>query len=129
MRRFPVRWVMACCLAAFALTSVGCASDNRTYVWSSYQHDFYESVPRHVKDDPQKLSKRLEATLKRIIAKSDAAKRKVPPGLLAEYGYFFFQRGEMDSAVTWFEREAREWPESAALMQRMVAQARAGSGS
>ena len=114
-------------VAAVALTSVGCASDDRTYYWSSYQHDFYESIPRHVKDDPEKESKPFQATLKRIIEKSDASGRKTPPGLLAEYGYFLLQRGDTESAIQYFEREAREWPESAGFMQHMIERARTGA--
>lgn len=119
---------MAGCLVALALASVGCASDNRTYYWSSYQWDSY-SGPAFGRSQGGPDSKKFERTLKRIIERSDASGRKVAPGLLAEYGYLFFRRGEVDSAVLYFEREAREWPESTAFMNRMIEQAREGSGS
>jgi len=115
-----MRWAAVVPLAALALASVGCASDTRTYYWSSYQYDLYRSYY-----EPSK-AKKFEATLLRIIKKSDASGRKIPPGVLAEYGYFFYQRGEFDSAIHYFEREALEWPESEVLMERVIEQAREG---
>ena len=122
------RAVAARCLVALALTGVGCASDSRTYYWSSYQWDSY-SGPAFGRSRAGPETKKFEATLERIIERSDAAGRRTPPGVLAEYGYLFFKRGEMESAVRYFEREAREWPESAAFMNRMIEQAKQGSGS
>jgi hypothetical protein len=110
---------------ALLLASVGCARDTRMYYWSSYQWSAY-SGNQITRGGPE--SKRFEETLKRILERSDAAKRKPPPGVAAEYGYLCFQRGEMDTAVQHFEREAREWPESEVFMRRMVERAR-GSGS
>jgi hypothetical protein len=111
-------------VAVLVLASVGCASDDRTYYWSSYQDDLYKAYksPKGRADD-------FEETLLRIIEKSDQSGRKTPPGVLAEYGYFLYQRGEFDSAIHYFEREAREWPESAVLMETMIRQAREGSES
>jgi len=113
-------------LVAFALASIGCASDNRTYYWSSYQWSAYSGnqISRGGPD-----SQRFESTLKRIIEKSAASKRKVPPGVLAEYGYLFFERDEMDTAIEYFQREAREWPESEVFMNRMIEQAQEGAPS
>ena len=111
-------------LVALTLVSVACATDKRTYYWSSHQRD----LSRVHRDDPE-TAKKFEATLLSIIKKSDASGRRAPPGTLAEYGYFLFQRGEMESAIYYFEREAREWPESSALMEGMIGRARGGSGS
>ena len=115
---------MAWSLAALTLASIACATDKRTYYWSSHQRD----LSKVQQDDPE-TAKKFEATLLRIIKKSDASDRKAPPGTLAEYGYFLFPRGAMDSAIYYFEREAREWPESSALMEGMIGRARGGSGS
>jgi hypothetical protein len=113
-------------LALLLLASIGCARNTTTYYWSGYQWSAY-SGNQIDRGGPE--SKRFEATLKRILERSDAAKRKPPPGVAAEYGYLFFRRGEMDAAVQYFEREAREWPESGAFMRWMVQQVRGRSGS
>ena len=52
-----------------------------------------------------------------------------PPGLLAEYGYVLYKRGEAKSAIEYFEREVTEWPESEALMKRIIERAKKGSDS
>lgn len=112
--------------ALLLLANTGCATDTRTYDWSSYQWSAYSGNQIN-RGGPK--SKRFEATLKRIIEQSDAAKRKPPPGVLAEYGFLFFERGEMDTAVQYFERESGEWPLSEVFMSWMIEQARGGSGS
>jgi hypothetical protein len=100
-------------LLVVMLVSAGCATDKRTYYWASSKGTFYP----------------VEAKLERIIERSDASGRKTPPGILAEYGYVYFERGEMESAVYYFEREAREWPESAEFMKKMIERAKAGGDS
>lgn len=103
----------ACTLMVLMLASIGCASDTRTYYWATSKGTFEPT----------------EAKLKRVIETSDASGRKIAPGILAEYGYFFFDRGDMGSAVRYFEREAKEWPESEAFMKRMIERARSEGGS
>ena len=108
---------------SLAFFSVGYAADKRMHYWSGYQH-----VLSSANDTPEKV-KASEARLLRLIKKSDAAGRKVAPGLLAEYGYFFYERGEFTTAIYWFEREIGQWPESAVLMKKMIKRAREGTKS
>ncbi|MGH0029859.1 MAG: DUF4810 domain-containing protein [Myxococcota bacterium] len=110
----------------FALLCIGCASDDRTYYWSSYQWSAYSGnqINRGGPD-----SKRFEETLQRIIQRSDASGRKIAPGVLAEYGYLLLKRGETGPAVSYFEREAQEWPESEPFMRWVIGQVEEGSGS
>ena len=123
--RTTSRWrALALFAAVLALASVGCAGDKRTYNWSSYQND----LRNQMSGSPESASK-FEATLKRIIERSDSSGHKAPPGLMAEYGFILYQRGEKESAISYFEREAREWPESASFMKRIIEDARGGSGS
>ena len=110
-------------LAMQTLCGVVYAADKRMYYWSGYQHAISSA-----NDTPEKV-KSSEAALLRLIKKSDEAGRRVAPGVLAEYGYFFFERGQFDTAIYWFEREIGEWPESAVLMKKMIERARQGSTS
>ena len=106
-------------LAAIALPGVSHAADQQKYSWSSYQTDFLNLA---LNPGPAAEAK-FEATLLKIISKSEKDGTKPPPGLTAEYGYLLFKRGEFDSAIDHFEREGRAWPESVTLMKRMIEQA------
>lgn len=102
------------------------ATEDRLYYWSSYERDLFQAYYRPKQTERWQT---FEATLLRIIEESDAAGRKPPPGLLAEYGYFLAERGEYDTAIEYFEREATEWPESAGWMERLIAKVREAAGS
>jgi len=109
-----------------AITGLAEAKDPpRLYYWSTYEQEMF--LAYDLPDDEDRQMK-LAATLLRIIQKSDEAGRKPPPGLVAEYGYFLFQRGEYYSAIDHFSREATLWPESKTLMERMVRRAQAEAG-
>ncbi len=109
------------------LASIGCAQrSTRTHDWSGYQWSAYSGNQIN-RGGPE--SKRFEETLQRIIERSDAAGRKIAPGVLAEYGYLLLKRGETESAISYFEREVEEWPESETFMTWAIAQAREVSGS
>ncbi|MDH3760013.1 MAG: DUF4810 domain-containing protein [Gammaproteobacteria bacterium] len=110
-------------MAIQALFGVVYAADKRMYYWSGHQR-----VITSANNTPGKI-KSSEAALLKLIKKTDEAGRRVAPGLLAEYGYFFFERGEFDTAIYWFEREIGEWPESAVLMKKMIERAREGLNS
>lgn len=123
MNRSRLKLTAIASLMTLALSGVGHAADKTMYYWSTYVRDLHLAFlnPEKVKD--------FEATLLRIIKKSDESGRKTPPGLLAEYGYLLYERGEFDSAIDYFKREAGVWPESAALMNRIIKRAQQGSGS
>lgn len=110
-------------LAIQTFFSVSHAAKKNMYYWSGYQQAISSA------NDTAERVKTSEASLLGLIEKSDAAGRKIAPGVLGEYGYFFFERGEFDTAIYWFEREIGAWPESAVLMKKMIARARAGSAS
>ena len=99
------------------------AAAEDTYYWSSYERDLFLAYDQHAKMG------NFEATLIRIIKNSEETGRKPPPGVLAEYGYILFGHGEFEFAIDYFERESREWPESAVLMNRIIKRAQDEAGS
>ena len=114
-------------LALLLLASVGCGRrDTRAHYWSSYQWSAYSGNQIN-RGGPE--SQRFEQTLQRIIERSDAAGRKIGPGIPAEYGYLLWKRGETESAIPYFEREAEEWPESEVFMRWVIGEAREAAGS
>jgi hypothetical protein len=110
-------------LMALTLSGFAHAADTSMYYWLNYERDLLQSYVQ-----PEDL-KEFEATLLNIIKTSDESDRKPPPGVLAEYGYLLYERGEFDPAIEYFEREAREWPESVVLMNRIIKRAKEGAGS
>ena len=105
------------------LPASGVADDHFKCFWSSYEYDLFYANTSPGK--PEK-AERLEATLLKIIKQSDTSGRKPPPGILAEYGFFLYERGQIDEAIEYFEREAGQWPESEVFMERVIASLREG---
>ncbi len=110
------RWMLAgvALVAALALGGGARAAVAPLYDWLTFERD----LSRSFQGPEQKLA--YEDTLKRLIARAEGAGRKPPPGVLAEYGFLLYERGETHGAVRFFQREAQEWPESAALMDRLI---------
>jgi len=114
-------------LLALAIAGPAEAKDPpRLYYWSTYEQEMFLAYDQPDDEDRQM---KLAATLLRIIQKSDEAGRKPPPGVVADYGYFLYQRGEYYSAIDHFRREAKLWPESKTLMDRMIRRAQEEAGS
>ena len=114
---------IAALILAVLVAPASYADDDTTYYWSSYERDLFLLY-----SNPENLE-RFEATLERIINTADTSGRKPPPGILAEYGYIHYERGDLESALHYFEREARQWPESEVLMGRMIVHIKERTGS
>ena len=115
-------------VAVLALSMAGLAEAKDPpllYYWDTYERDMFLAY-----DQPENTDRQLKlaATLQRIIQKSDKAGRKAPPGVVAEYGYFLFQRGEYYAAIDHFRREATTWPEAKTLMDLMIRKAKDEAG-
>jgi len=93
------------------------------YAWGGYDDALYA----HYKS-PQDRGPFVEQ-LKTIILASQQAGRKVPPGILAEYGFALLEEGQIDEAVGYFQREREAWPESRPFMDKMIRSAERRRGS
>jgi hypothetical protein len=101
-------------LAALLLSLLSACVAPAKYNWGNYDGTLYG----YYKD-----STRLDAhvaEMESIIRLSEQSNRKVAPGIHAEYGYFLMQNGKAGAAVTQFEKEKTNWPESAQLMTSMI---------
>jgi hypothetical protein len=105
-------------LAALAVLA-GCAAPQNKYDWGNYEQSLYEYYKAPANTQALLLS------LNTTITNAEANKRTVAPGLYAEYGFLLMQSGKPKEAIAYFEKEKSKWPESAALMNRMVAAAAA----
>ena len=99
-------------LLAVVLASSGCVK--RTYDWGRFEDRLYRAY-RSPEEWPG-----FRKELVTIIQRSDRRSRKVPPGICAELGYFYYKEGNDAGAIRYFEREMREWPESAGLMTVLI---------
>ena len=113
----------AACLLSAILPIVllsACVTPEK-YNWGNYDGSLYGYY-----QDPTRLDAHL-AEMESIVRSSEQTSRKVAPGIHAEYGYFLMQKGHTGEAVSQFEKEKTDWPESRQLMSIMIRQAEARS--
>jgi hypothetical protein len=104
--------------ALAALACVACQAPTALYHWNGYDDALYA----HYRNPQDR-----EAFVAALRATIDGARERglrVPPGIYAEYGYALYEEGKTQEAIPWFELEARDWPESRLLMQKMIRNAR-----
>jgi hypothetical protein len=112
------RFVILCTL--LALTACA-APQNKKYEWGGYEQALYGYYKAPANADE------LVASIDATIATAEKASRPVPPGLYAEHGFLMLQQGKNQEAAGLFAKEKSRWPESTALMNRMIKLAEAKS--
>lgn len=101
-------------IVTVALLFTGCVQTH--YAWQNYDQKLYN----HYKN-PAEYEHFVE-DLKEIIADGEES-GKVPPGIYAEYGYVLYEKGNYTEAINNFRKEHDKWPESQALMLKMIGNA------
>lgn len=99
--------------ASLAISLLGCKT-NTLYDWGSYDKNLYEYY-----HDPVE-AKEFPVTLESHIEDLEKEEKKPAPGLYAEVGTFKLKSGDIPSAINYYEKEAKTWPESAALINALV---------
>ena len=105
-----VTLIISCISASLLLSACGQKS---MYYWGSYS----SSLNSYYKN-PGERDKFIESLSKNI--EKAEAKNKVPPGLYAEYGFMMLETGATDQALVYFAKERDKWPESAAMMSKVI---------
>jgi len=101
-------------LVIVVLMLAGCGANRNTkYAWCDYDSTLYE----YYKAPAQK--EEFVKTLKETIDEAESENR-VPPGIYAEYGFAMYERGKMEQAVLYYQKESDKWPESRFLMAKMI---------
>lgn len=94
----------------------GCTSTRTMYDWGSYENDIYAMYMK-----PDKLTVPEEiAQLETQIEKTNAAGKKVPPGLHAHLGYLYSGQGNYPAAAAHFEAEKTIFPESEVFINGLL---------
>lgn len=96
----------------FVILMSGCTPKG-LYYWGDYEESLYD---RYVENDPQQAYDHLKQT----ILEAESQKRRVPPGIYADYGFMLFSRGDLAGAITYFRQEQSLYPESTALMAKLI---------
>lgn len=101
-------------LILVALLLGGCAGTNR-YEWNQYDqklYDYYKSPGTE-----QQFVSSMEAHVRAL----EATGKKPPPGMYAELGTFYFKLGDSTTAVGYYQKEMKAWPESKGFMTALIA--------
>lgn len=103
------RWPV---IAVPAILLTGCAPQGLFY-WGDYESSLYG---RYVQNDGQHT----EAYLRGTFTEAEIQHRKVPPGVYADYGFLLYTKGDKAGAIAYFEKERALYPESTALMNKLI---------
>lgn len=101
------------CLALCFTFIAGCSS-HRLYDWGGYDSHLYRYY-----ENPQ-AAESFRNALESHIGRLESMGRKPPPGLYAELGTLYLERGDTGQAITLYEKEQQAWPESERLMASLI---------
>lgn len=102
---------------------IGCASQKQ-YYWGDYSNTLY-AYRKNASDENLLKHK---ATLENIIQESADRNLRVPPGVYAELGYIYLRQNNNDTAIKYFDLEAKTYPESKLFMERLTQSAKTKTG-
>jgi hypothetical protein len=117
-----VRRVPACLAALLLAVCSGCAGRSGLYDWGEYEDALQAQYVGH---DQAAALEYYQTTFSELQRRNDA---RIPPGLFGDYGFLLFVRGDYAGARASFEREKQLFPESGALMDRLIAKVREREG-
>lgn len=102
-------------LILIVFVSVSCANVNTGYFWENYSQTLYG----YKKDPNDKTLKKHIVELRKIIQKNDSKGLRTPPGIHAELGYRLAELNEKEEALSEFENEKIDYPESITFIDRI----------
>lgn len=108
-------WIVA---AVMGLS--GCAPKG-LYDWGSYEDSLYS---RYTDNDFIQAEAYVSESLP-----TAAHPMRVPPGVYADYGFLLYRRGDYAGALEYFEKEKSTYPESSALMTKLIGKVREKAAS
>jgi hypothetical protein len=107
-------------ITIFILLFTGCGKKvqvHSLYIWNDYVNNSMEYA---MNGEKQKVREKYIATLKKIIDDSKAKKRKVAPGIYAEYGQILFKTNHKKEAKKYFLLEKQTYPESSKFIDLVI---------
>ncbi|MCF6688772.1 DUF4810 domain-containing protein [Raoultella terrigena] len=104
-------------LCAVVLILAGCAakSPQKIYNWDGYQDSVYHFYTNETSPQEQ------IATLQKLVERSKANNKPVPPGVHAQLGMLYSNTGNTDLAMAEFNAEENKYPESVSYIHFLKA--------
>ena len=110
LRRSSIAWPW------MSVLLLGCSTPT-LYSWGHYEERIYASYLA-----PDTMSHEAQvAQLEQDYQKARAENKRMPPGFHAHLGYLYSQLGQLDRARRELVTEKTEFPESAVLVDRLLA--------
>lgn len=100
-------------LIPLALTLTACVPPPM-YQWGDYENGLLRSY-----QNPNQVEA-LRINLENHVKELESHQQKVAPGLYAELGTLYFQKGDSVTAKLYYSKEHAAWPESRGLMSAMI---------
>jgi hypothetical protein len=98
----------------FALSMVGCATKPPLYKWGGYDELLYQSYKSPDRTEAMRVG------LETHLAVLEKERALVPPGMYAEIGTIYLEKGDRLTAITYYKKERETWAESKTLMDSMI---------
>ena len=96
-----------------------CSSSTESlYTWYDYENSAYQYQKKY---SDESYVDAMEEYLK-VIEKQKGARKVVPPGLNAEYGYMLYKNGKIQEGLKFFKQEIALYPESEVYISRIIKQ-------
>ena len=97
-----------------SLAFTGCATRQTLYQWGGYDELLYQSYKSPDRTETMRVG------LETHVAALEKAHQKVPPGIYAEIGTIYLEKGDRGTAVSYYKKERETWAESKTLMDSMI---------
>lgn len=105
------------CLGLLLLLSA-CAQPKQLYNYGDYSNSYYKYKKQATPENRQALI----ASIEKAVDESEKGQSgRVPPGIFANLGYMYLQDGNSQKAISLFEKEKANYPESTHFMERIIA--------
>jgi hypothetical protein len=94
---------------------VGCATDSGLYRWYGYDEKLFSYYQK------PETAEQFRVEMETAVQEVEKGGGRVAPGICAELGTLYLQKGDKSSAVRWYQKERDAWPESVSLMDSLIA--------
>ena len=113
MKRYLFYFTAICLITA-------CGVPKPMYYWGDYNKAVYD----YQKEQTESSKKDLMKTFEKIISKSSkkGTRKKVPPGIYADYGFLLLQDGQLKKGMRMLEKEKKLYPESEKMVNYLMSQ-------
>lgn len=106
-------------IAIIVLLFIGCGQQVQPplYIWDNYVNS---SANYAMYGEKKEVSEKYSQELKKIIDKSEESKRRVAPGIYAEYAQILYKTNHKVEAKKYFLLEKQTYPESSMFIMMVM---------